>query len=609
MKDIKKISGLLKKSLKLSSKVEISKDEELLIDDEDMDFGRINKPLRQPQKLKYHPLKNNQTEVEKHIPQNFHTQTKTINNKSIGKNFVVERKNSQNNKDEKKHKYMLSERDFYSILHGEEEEQQHQESIKKYAKQNGIDQKTFVRQKSRSRSFLKENNKSPQKSVSKVRNKIARLKNILENKKKIANVEKSRSPVFEKAKSRNKDQIQSKNDLKNVKLLQKSDPRQLSRNKINNTPDQNKNQKKGQKNDFNAQQVISHKRTNSLIMDDDSQYAAQIEKSEAKSNRSFYKSSSVKVAGMSKSIERMRSKRKIKQFDTDLTFRPMLSKKSLQIAERLGKSSERLTKNLYNENDSQEENDKNRKKATPKINKVSEILANNARGNLNAKDRFERLFEYSKIYKKTNEDLRIKKIEEDLQKELIIGRPKTPKKQKSNQFDENEHFFTSEVDVSQRNNLWQSKIKEKIEKLKGQTNEVQLKECTFKPQVEDSRISYKRQNSKSLTKTSDFMKDGLMDYFRRKEIAKQKTSYCELKNIRTSNFDEGSGYMQRKDSDVYEKNDSRLKNSGHVSSPVQQITSTQQSQKWSNSQALNDTASDADKKKIQAMLNNLKNII
>lgn len=586
MKSKRQLQHLQKSGLTSHSRTQTLPEEDLLHEN-DFDDEDIQVMGRQPMRLKYHAART-RPQLE-HSPHHFNTQTRVIHNKSpkiISQNFTKDKKIGPFAKAAKSQKYHLSERDFYSILKNSDDE---------FPQKTGANEeaihKTFVRQKSRSRSFLKnEKSKSRGKEKINMAEKINKLKILTSNKN-----PRQTTPT--------KSQNRSKSNLKlqighNKKIVSKSPNR-----KTENAPKTNNSQ-----NNNPAQQIPTAKSNNQQNTRDQhpvskspTKLLKQTLKSDlpseehnlatSNSQHGLFRSNSINRVRSSQVSNRSLVKRKIKQFDTDLTFRPMLSKKSLQIAERLGKSVDRLTKNLYRQKDSDEETEDPRKLAQPKINKVSKQIDNKNKGQVSVKNRFERLYQYSRIYKQTNEDQRIKRIEEDLQKELIINRLPTPDRRKTPKKDANEHFFTSEVDVSERNNLWQTKIKEKLDRLKGQQSEVELRGCTFRPQMEVSQTSFQRQSSRNLKKTSEFMKEGLTDHFTRVEMAKQKKSYLEINRQRSPSVGNFRGNEKEEP-------------------PVQARDKFHQfAQKWSNTQKNTFEPEDPEKQKVSTMLENLKKMM
>jgi hypothetical protein len=475
--------------------------------------------------------------------------------------------------------------------------------------------KTFVRQKSRSRSFLKSPRKTPdaQKKGNKLVEKAQNLKKNIQ-KKQMAAGKSTKSPA--RASSRVGREGKSPRQSKSPHRSPYRSPNRPPQEQKNDVP-ANKlpsNQKHSGHKAVQSQQnlplpPLPQQQLPSRAQPHNQNLRESMSVIERKTPSNLYRSISIDKVNPRRSVSRSQTKKQIKQFDTDLTFRPMLSKKSLQIASTLERSVDRLTKNMYKREDSRDEaND--RAGAKPKINKMSEQMAAKATGPTNARDRFERLYQYSRIYKETNNNLRIKKIEEDLQKEIVINKPKTPERRKTPNRDGNEHFFTSEVDVSERNNMWQSKMKDKIERMKSQQTDMELQDCTFKPKTVASRTSYRRQSSKSLAKTSEFMKEGLTDHFTRAEMAKQKKGYADINRKKSlAGPAEPTGETPKAAQGSRRFVEPEESESASHKEPEGNSSFHQMNQKWSNTHAMASAKDSTDRQKLSNMLENLKRMM
>lgn len=597
-------------------------EENLLLDDpiDTSDFQRLARPV---QKLKYHGIK--PRPVQANSPQS-NRQTRQMHSKSPSAGHInVVRRPQVQLKSPKPGRYGLSERDYYSILNNSTKDG----AAENILEDDGLEEpeepikRTFIRQKSKSRSFLKndqQRSKSPKKEVSQLAQKMHNLKKNLGKKQTEVTKPRSKSPM--RSASRSKLEVKARGvdvaaarPKSPIKTKKETEMEPLQARRSSRQPsDAAKPSFRFVQNE-SEQQLKSRPKSpirQSIPQDEDHLPADQQYPTLHRSVSESY----IHPRQLSRSLV----KKKIKQFDTDLTFHPMLSKRSLQIAAKLGRSADRLTKNLYRPSDSDDESTAHRDRAKPKINKFSEQLANKAKAAKHlpdAKNQFERLYQFSRIYKQKNENLRIKKIEEELQKELIINKSKTPDRKRTPNKEGNEHFFTSEVDVSERNNMWQSKMKEKIQRMKGQQADMEVKDCTFQPQIEASKISHKIHSAKNLVKTSEFMKEGLTDHFMRVEMAKQKKSYAEMSRKKSPNATRELNESMNSLGQPIRKN-SRLKTEGGETTGFskEEFGGTgkpgmgQMSQRWANSQAMvAPPKEDPEKQKMSAMLMNLKKLL
>lgn len=595
-------------------------EENLLLDDP-IDTSDVQRVIRPSQNLKYHGIKPRPVQANSPLS-NGRTRQMHSKSPSAGNINVIRRPQVQL-KSPKPGRYGLSERDYYSILNNSTQEGTPQNLLEEDNLEEPEEpiKRTFIRQKSRSRSFLKnEHQKSPKKEVSKLAQKMHNLKQNLNKKQADKGKQRSKSPVRSASRSivegrpkaievavvRPKSPIKVKKEQEIEPVLARKNSRQPI-DAIRPSPRYSHNEQEQQpkaRPKSPIRQSVPHEEERLPF---DSQYPTL--------HRSVSESY-IHPRPLSRSIV----KKKIKQFDTDLTFHPMLSKRSLQIASKLGRSADRLTKNLYRQPESDDESTAHRDQAKPKINKFSEQLANKAKVTKNipeAKNQFERLYQFSRIYKQKNENLRIKKIEEELQKELIINKSKTPDRKRTPNKDGNEHFFTSEVDVSERNNMWQSKMKEKIQRMKGQQADMEVKDCTFQPQIEASKTSHKIHSAKNLVKTSEFMKEGLTDHFTRVEMAKQKKGYADMSRKKSPNATRELNESMNSVGQPIRKN-SRLKTEGNEVIGIEKDEAIGvgrqgvggMSQRWANSQAMvAPPKEDPEKQKMSAMLMNLKKLL
>jgi len=237
-------------------------------------------------------------------------------------------------------------------------------------------------------------------------------------------------------------------------------------------------------------------------------------------------------------VSRSRSARQLPKTEVEeLVFKPLLSKKSMQIASKLGKARDRLLGNTSTskidelEAEYQREVER-RKAATPKINKKSAYIdgrkgASPRHGG--TPDRFEQLYAYNDKYRENKEALRFKKIDEEMQKDLLVSvkRPTTPKKTYKPQ------FYTADADIADRSEMWRSKNDEKRRKLQEAREAQELKACTFVPQVNKTNSTRYIKDMKESVCASEFAREGLYNHFTRIERAKREKSYQEMGRSRS----------------------------------------------------------------------------
>ena len=158
-----------------------------------------------------------------------------------------------------------------------------------------------------------------------------------------------------------------------------------------------------------------------------------------------------------KSVSITKKKGKQKKYEDEFTFKPLLAKKSLQIAKNLKDVQSKLLKEekksdyeLFEEKFQYEK--QLRREATPKINKKSKYLDKKKNAD-NTGDRFEMLLKYKEIYSRNKNQLKTKKEEEDKLKEMVESerRSRTPIKVN------NKNYFTTDVDIADRSSLWKTK--------------------------------------------------------------------------------------------------------------------------------------------------------
>ena len=263
----------------------------------------------------------------------------------------------------------------------------------------------------------------------------------------------------------------------------------------------------------------------------------------------FHRTKSRASATLNRSFVSQKSL-KIKQFDQDLVFKPMLSKKSLQIAEKLRPSYERLVesqkRNVLRDEEIEEIM---RREAQPKINKRSQFI--DQKNNHNMMKRFQKLYEDVRIKnEKMNEKLEKKKQEEAEKEQLISNHSRSPQLSKNNS-----KYFTSDVNVIERNKLWKARHEERLEKQRRENKEQELKDCKFKPDTTTFDPSILSQAS-----SSKFVAEGLSEHLRRAELAKRLRSEKSMNASRDKNLDSFMGdskYLSNSNSGYLKKHQNR----------------------------------------------------
>jgi hypothetical protein len=531
------------------------------------DFDNCRKISKPTQKLKYYGLKNSQKEgADLGHRNNQQSKSKDFTKKngfesenSSYTNFKKSKSPSltftSNSLAVKSGKFIVKEKDFYSILNDEEE----LESSGKYLRHNGakgLNQRSDS--KAKPNSFLKGRNYTPS------REKPSDPKNPQDSWK-TANIG-NRNSSFLKDKnikiSEDLERSRSRSMPKNSKVVRVNQENLVE--KRSNNLQKNKNNPSRDilrieselRAEISKSPIRKSSRLNNSSQDLRRQNKQHPEQKVQDCDNSSYRSTnrSHNSANMRKSTASYTShsksaKKVIKQFDTDLTFKPMLSKKSMQLAQKLPSAMTRLTQNLYQKEEEDEVTDRNRSNSRPKINKRSEFL--DKQKNMEDRPRFERLYQQSKVTQKLTEEQRVRKIEEDLEREMKEVRSRTPTKRRS---DSNNNFFTSEVDVSERNLIWKAKKDEKVEKNRNFKDMLASRDCTFKPQIEGSQNSYKKTTQVNPVYSSNFLKDGLKDHFTRIEIAKKNKSYKEINEQKSR---KSSPYVKKSSDGISEQYESR----------------------------------------------------
>ena len=83
----------------------------------------------------------------------------------------------------------------------------------------------------------------------------------------------------------------------------------------------------------------------------------------------------------------------------------------------------------------------------------------------------------------------------------------------------------SEVDISERGQVWQRNKQEKQERMKKELNQKNNRNCTFIPKTSKSKSAHKKSNYNA----SRFVKEGLSEYFQRIERAKKLKNKSPIK--------------------------------------------------------------------------------
>ena len=81
------------------------------------------------------------------------------------------------------------------------------------------------------------------------------------------------------------------------------------------------------------------------------------------------------------------------------------------------------------------------------------------------------------------------------------------------------YYYVSEVDISERGQVWERNKAEKREKMKRELEHKKNKQCTFVPKIRNYKKS--RSANKKQYNASAFLKDGLSNYFQRIDRAKK----------------------------------------------------------------------------------------
>ncbi|CAD8209661.1 unnamed protein product [Paramecium pentaurelia] len=184
--------------------------------------------------------------------------------------------------------------------------------------------------------------------------------------------------------------------------------------------------------------------------------------------------------------------KEVKQLLTEqCSFRPMLSRKSLRIAEKLGDAKERLTKP---------------RSVTPEIKEQSQSQTRK-RTISGIAPRWEQLYTLDQFYKSKKETLRLQLELERSKENETTFQPNLSKSQTK--------YCDFTMPFEQRNRYWETKKQEKLVQYQKDVQNESQQLCTFKPQV-NKKIAQKS------VKVSEFNKKGLITYFERVQQANKK---------------------------------------------------------------------------------------
>ena len=379
--------------------------------------------------------------------------------------------------------------------------------------------------RSRSRSGVSGKNSNVYKKSSKYLLKDKDFYDIIKDRKS----HKSREPLFDKSRK-----SVSKNKMKRKKSVNRDPPTQKPKKSTKKSISVKKNGKANVNNRKNtskngkAKSFISHtKKSNRSISRSgfDNEYDTLVK------DHSNYDTRKSKMIKMLRKPSRSKStKKKVRTEEDELIFKPMLSKKSLQMAKRLGKSRDRLMgkSNVSNAEKYEEMYQKERdlrRSATPKINKRSKYI--DQKTHENTRPRYEMLYQRKDQYRDNKEARRIQKIEEEMQKEMMVSTRGVVR----NQYRPN--YYMADVDIADRANMWKSKKMEKLNKLKTQREANEMKSCTFSPHINKRIPSSGIRQAEETVYNSEFLKEGLYNHYNRIERAKKGKSYQEMSRSRS----------------------------------------------------------------------------
>lgn len=166
----------------------------------------------------------------------------------------------------------------------------------------------------------------------------------------------------------------------------------------------------------------------------------------------------------------------VEQTPKEVLFRPLLCKKSIEIAEKLGNPIKRLVSGEPSSSASQKE--ESQMEFKPQINKNSKKICekNEQRDPANG-DRFERLYTMDQIYRR---NLMLKKLEQEMKAEEEERQGHTFQPRRSSHY-ESHHIV--EMGVVERNKLWEQKREERMAQEMELKNQRIKNECSFTPQI------------------------------------------------------------------------------------------------------------------------------
>lgn len=166
-------------------------------------------------------------------------------------------------------------------------------------------------------------------------------------------------------------------------------------------------------------------------------------------------------------------KKKPSELKSECTFQPMLSKKSLNLANKLGDVKDRLyNKKSINYSRNQEKYANKENTFTPKISAKSKYIDEKKGGH--ALTRHERLLQMGEKYSAKRKFKKTRKEEEEIQElKSHSFRPKTSN-MKGTSFD---------VSLAERASRWAEKRKEKVKRKRQEIEQRENQICSFKPKI------------------------------------------------------------------------------------------------------------------------------
>ena len=221
-------------------------------------------------------------------------------------------------------------------------------------------------------------------------------------------------------------------------------------------------------------------------------------------------------------------------FERDLIFKPMLSRKSLMIAEKLGPSSQRLTSFKSRQSDEEEIERALRRGAKPRVNRRSAQLDRQRSRSIGS--RFQSLYEHQQIMAQNHRA----KIEKKLREEEEKNRQAEARSRIPRVSPNSAKLFASDVDVQERNRIWDARKEERLNQQRKMLQEAELKDCSFKPKT--LRLD---PNIFSPLNTSKFLVEGVSEHLRRTQAAKKLRSEKSIELSREKYSDVSRNFDSR----------------------------------------------------------------